>query len=89
MEPDLVEIYAVDLMPTATRETLQSMIPECYHEFLPLVDPEGPLRGLPPLRPGYDFEIHLDPTKPLPKPVRPYHMGPERERIGTHGETVC
>jgi hypothetical protein len=77
MEPDLVEIYAVDLMLTATRETLQGMIPKCYHEFLPLADPEGPLRGLPPLRPGYDFEIHLDPTKPLPKPARPYHMGPE------------
>jgi dUTP pyrophosphatase len=49
MEPDLVEIYAVDLMLTATQETLQNMIPKYYHEFLPLADPEGPLRGLPPL----------------------------------------
>jgi hypothetical protein len=80
LEPDLAEIYAIDLMPTATEGELKEMIPTEYHEFLTLANPEGPLKGLPPLRPGYDFEIQLDPNKPLPRPARPYHMGPsERE----------
>jgi transposase InsO family protein len=80
MEPDLVEVYAVDLMPTATEEELKKLIPPEYHDFLDVFDPAGPTRQLPPSRPGYDFEIPLDPTKPLPKPARPYHMSPaERE----------
>ena len=80
MESDLVEIFAIDLMPSATEEALQKMIPPEYHDYLDVFDPEGPMRKLPPLRPGYDFEIPLDPNKPLPKPARPYHMSPaERE----------
>jgi hypothetical protein len=89
MEPDLVKIYAVDLMLTATQGTLKGMIPKCYHEFLSLANPEGPLTGLPPLCPGYDFEIHLDPMKPLPRPAQPYHMGPEaREDWNTWWDTM-
>ncbi len=84
MEPDLVEIFAIDLMPTATEDEIRSMIPEDYHDMLsegllPFLDPEGPLRGMPPKR-IHDFEIKLDETKPLLKPGRPYHMSPgERE----------
>jgi hypothetical protein len=67
-------------MPTATKETLRKLILVEYHDYLDVFDPEGPMRKLPPLCPGYDFEIKLDPTKPLPKPARPYHMNPtERE----------
>jgi len=69
MEPDFVEIFAVDLMPSATEGELRGMIPEQYHDFLDVFDPTGPMRQLPPLRPGYDFEIPLDPNKPLPKPA--------------------
>jgi hypothetical protein len=80
LEPDLMEIYAIDLMPTTTEGKLKEMIPTEYYDFLDLANPEGPLKGLPPLRPGYNFEIQLDPNKPLPRPVRLYHMGPsERE----------
>ena len=80
MEPDMVDLYAIDLMPTATEEELKKIIPPEYHDFLDVFDPEGPTRALPPSRPGYDFEIPLDPNKPLPKPARPYHMNPsERE----------
>jgi hypothetical protein len=54
-------------MPTATEETLKKLIPEEYHDYLDVFDPEGPTRKLPPLRPGYDFEIKLDPTKAAPQ----------------------
>jgi hypothetical protein len=75
-----VELFAIDLMPTATEETLKGLIPEEYHDYLDVFDPKGPTRKLPPLCPGYDFEIKLDPTKPLLKLARPYHMNPaERE----------
>jgi hypothetical protein len=74
LEPDLVDIYVIDLMPTATEEQLKNFIPSKYHDFLDVFDPEGPMHELPPLRPGYDFEIPLDPNKPLPKPAHPYHM---------------
>jgi hypothetical protein len=73
-EPDLAKTSAIDLMPTATKEELKKIIPLEYHNFLDVFDPEGPLRQLPPLQPGYDLEIPLDPTKPLPKPAQPYHM---------------
>ena len=76
MEPDMVNLYAIDLMLMATSEELKKMVPEEYHDFLDVFDPEGPMRELPPLRPGYDFEIPLDPNKPLPKPAQPYHMNP-------------
>src|SRR5258706_14675231 len=84
MEPDLVEIFAIDLMLTATEDEIRNMIPTDYHDMLsegllPFLDPEGPLRGMPPER-VHDFEIKLDETKPLPKPGQPYHMSPgERE----------
>jgi hypothetical protein len=80
MEPELVEVFAIDLMPTAMEETLKELIPGNYHGILEIFDPEGPLKRLPPLRPGYDFEIPLDTTKLLPKSAWPYHMNPsERE----------
>jgi dUTP pyrophosphatase len=74
-----VDLFAIDLMPTATEETLKKLIPEEYHDFLDVFDPEGPMQQLPPLRPGYDFEIKLDPTQPLPKPARLYHMNPAEQ----------
>lgn len=42
MEPDLVNIYAIDLMLTATEEELRGIIPPEYHDFLDVFDPEGP-----------------------------------------------
>jgi hypothetical protein len=79
LEPDLAEISSIDLMPTTTEGKLKEMIPTEYYNFLNLANPEGPLKGSP-LRLGYNFEIQLDPNKPLPRPVRLYHMGPsERE----------
>src|SRR5258706_1454820 len=80
MEPDLVEIFAIDLMPTATEDEIKNMIPVDYHDMLsegllPFLDPEGPLRGMPPER-THNFEIKLNETKPLLKPGQPYHMSP-------------
>jgi hypothetical protein len=66
-------------MPTATEEILKKLILVEYHNYLDVFDPKGLTRKLPPLHPGYDFEIKLDPTKPLPKPARPYHMNPAEQ----------
>ena len=43
LEPDLVEIYAIDLMPTATEEALWTFVPPEYHDYLDVFDPEGPM----------------------------------------------
>ena len=67
MESDLMEVFTIDFMPTANKEVLQSMIPEKYHDFLDVFNPEMPMSCLPPSHPEYDFAIELDPTKPLPK----------------------
>ena len=76
LEPDLVEIYTIDLMPTATDEALKSLTPSHYHHKLHLFNPEGPLKQQPRDHPDDDFELQLNPTKPLPKPLWPYHMNP-------------
>jgi len=72
MEPDLVEIFAINLMLTATEDEIKEMIPVDYHNMLsegllPFLNPEGPLWGMPPKQ-VHDFKIKLDKTKPLPKP---------------------
>ena len=76
MEPKLVKIFTIDLMPTTTDEALHKMIPPEYHDYLDVFDPKGPTQQLPPLRPSYNFKIWLDPNKLLPKPAHPYHMSP-------------
>jgi hypothetical protein len=48
------------------------MSPSEYHEFLDIFDPEGPTHQLPPFHLGYDFEIPLNPSKPIPPPAHPY-----------------
>ena len=80
MEPDQIEIYAINVAVNITKETIKEILPEPYHAYVELADPTGPLQELPPLRPGYDFEIKLDPTKPLLKPARLYHMHPEEKQ---------
>ncbi len=42
-----VEVYSVDLMPHATEGSLKAMIPEEYHDFLDMFNPEGPMWQLP------------------------------------------
>jgi hypothetical protein len=59
-------------MPSTTEATLKAMIPNEYHKFLDVFNPSGPTKQLPPSHPGYDFEIRLDPAKPLPPPAQPY-----------------
>ena len=76
MESDLVEIYAIDLMPTASEETIQATLSPEYHHKAHMFDPEGPLKQQLHNQPSKDFELQLDPTKPLPKPSWPYHMNP-------------
>ena len=76
MDPELAEIYAIELATTALEIPRGELLPSEYHQYLHLTDPDAPLAELPLLRPGYDFEIKLDPTKPLPKPAQPYHMNP-------------
>jgi hypothetical protein len=66
-------------MPSATEEMLKKIIPPEYYDYLNVFDPEGPMWKLPPLRLEYDFEIKLDPTKPLPKPAQLYHMNPAEQ----------
>ena len=76
MDLELAEIYSVELAGLSTKMERREILPQEYHKYLHLTNPEAPLAELPPLRPGYDFEIKLDDTKPLPKPVRPYRMNP-------------
>jgi len=58
--------------------SLKDTIPEAYWDFLDVFDGQKAASTLPDLRgPGIDFAIELDPTKPLPKPSRPYHMNQE------------
>ena len=77
MMAEITEIYAINMMPTATTETLKSMIPQEYHDFLDVFDPKTPMTRLPPSCPDYEFAIKLDPTKPLLKPAQPYHLNAE------------
>ena len=74
MDPELTEIYSVELAGLSTEMERREKLPQEYHRYLHLTDPEAPLAELPPLRPGYDFEIKLDKIKPLPKPAWPYRM---------------
>jgi hypothetical protein len=69
MTNELVAIYAIDFMPTATQEKLCSMVPSEYHDYLDVFNPEGPMKQLPMSCTAYNFAIELDPTKPLPKPA--------------------
>ena len=76
MDPELAEIYSVELAGLSTEMERWEILPQEYHSYLHLTDPEAPLAELPPLRPGYNFEIKLNETKPLPKPAHPYRMNP-------------
>jgi len=70
-----IELYAIDIP-----EHLQSVamdIPEYYHDYMDRFDREKATTTLPDFRPNSDFTIDLDPSKPLPKPSRPYHMNQE------------
>ena len=68
MEPKLVDIYAINLMPMASEETICAAMSPEYHHKVHMFDPEGPLKQQLCDQPGKDFELQLDPTKPLPKP---------------------
>jgi hypothetical protein len=59
---------------------LTETIPEVYWDCLNVFDGQKAAMTLPELRgPDIDFAIELDPTKPLPKPSRPYHMNQEEQ----------
>jgi hypothetical protein len=44
-----IELFAIDLMAMATKETLRKLIPSEYHDYLDVFDPEGSMKKLPPL----------------------------------------
>jgi hypothetical protein len=77
MTSELVAIYAIEFMPTATQEKLCSMVPSKYQNYLDVFDPEAQMKQLPISCPAYDFAIELDPMKPLLKPAQPYHLNAE------------
>jgi hypothetical protein len=59
---------------------LTETIPEVYWDRLNVFDGQKAATTLPKLRgPDINFVIELDPTKPLPKPSRPYHMNQEEQ----------
>jgi hypothetical protein len=89
MASELATIYTIDFMPMATQDKLKSMVPEEYHNYLDVFDPEAPMKQWPVSHPAYNFAIKLDLTKPLPKPARPYHLNAEGEKIGLPGEIPC
>ena len=47
MEPDLVDIYAIDLMPTVLEETIHAAMSLEYHHKAHMFNPEGPLKQQP------------------------------------------
>ena len=49
MEPDQVEIYAINVAVNITEETIKEILPEPYHAYVESVDPMGPLQELLPL----------------------------------------
>jgi hypothetical protein len=66
-------LSAIDIPEHLTE--LTEMIPEVYWDCMGVFDGQKAATTLPELRgPDVDFAIELDPTKPLPKPCRPYHM---------------
>jgi hypothetical protein len=77
MTNNLPPFMQLDFMPPATQDKLKSMVPIRYHDYLDVFDPEAPMKQLPISHPAYDFAIKLDPTKPLTKPARPYHLNTE------------
>ena len=80
MEPDLVDIYAINLMPMVSEDTIHANMALEYHHKVHMFDPEGPLKQQPCDCLGKDFKIQLDSTKLLPKPSRPYHMNPTEQQ---------
>jgi hypothetical protein len=57
---------------------LKEVIPEEYWDYLDVFDSEKATTTLLEVHgPDIDFTIKLDPSKPLPKPSRPYHMNQE------------
>jgi hypothetical protein len=69
-------LSAIDIPEHLTE--LTETIPEVYWDCLNVFDGQKVATTLPKLcGPDIDFAIELDPTKPLPKPSRPYHMNQE------------
>jgi dUTP pyrophosphatase len=59
---DKAELFAIDLMPSATEDTLCKLIPPEYHDYLDVFDLEGPMRKLPPY--ALDLTSRLSWTPP-------------------------
>jgi hypothetical protein len=69
-------LSAIDILEHLTE--LMETIPEVYWDRLNVFDGQKAATTLLELwGPDIDFAIELDPTKPLPKPSRPYHMNQE------------
>ena len=75
----VIEGAGISALETPSHLTaLKDTIPEAYWDFLDMFDGQKAAITLPDLRGlNIDFAIELDPTKPLPKPSRPYHMNQE------------
>ena len=77
MSIEEVEIYAIDT-PTALAP-MDGAMPDCYQSQAEAFNGERAITTLPDLRESDDFRIDLDPSKPFPKPSRPYHMNQEEQ----------
>ena len=49
MDSELAEIYSVELAGLSTEKERREELPQEYHAYLHLTDPEAPLKELPPL----------------------------------------
>jgi hypothetical protein len=71
-----VDLFAVEILEQL--KSLKDNIPEHHWDELDMFNGEKAALTLPEIRrPDIDFAIDLDPSKPLPKPSRPYHMNQE------------
>lgn len=72
-----MELFAIDLpeRPTHLKEDTTGD----YWDYAYVLDEEKAAATLPDQRRPDDFLIDLDPSKPLPKPSRPYYMN-QKER---------
>jgi hypothetical protein len=72
------ELFAIKVPKHLT--PLKEVVPKEYWDYLDVFDAEKAAMALPEIcGPDIDFAIELDPTKPLPKPSRPYHMNQEEQ----------
>ena len=90
MTPELAEIFEITLghahssklRPREERlKDIRTKLDPVYHKYNYVFDSEKLMSEVPPTRPGYDFELHLQDGAKLPPPSRPFHVSQKEQTI--------